>query len=197
LRDNNLNIESDDFDLIKSFNSGNRQAFNILIMKYREKVYSFTRKMLNNHDDADDVTQDIFVKLFNSLKDFRGDSKFSTYLYRVSYNFSLNLLKSRSVKYSRQDDSQDIEFAVDDDISFSDNPDSAEQTRLLEDAFRKIPEQQRAVFMLRFYEGLSYEEISKIMNKSVGGLKANYFHAIKSIESNIKKKQYFKEKYNG
>lgn len=195
MSENNLNIESDDFDLIKSFNFGNRQAFNVILLKYREKVYSFTKKMLNNHDDADDVTQDIFIKLYSSLKDFRGDSKFSTYLYRISYNFSLNLLKSRSVKYARQDDTRDIEYAIDNDVSFSDYNDSEEQTRLLEEAFKKIPEQQRAVFMLRFYEGLSYEEISKIMNKSVGGLKANYFHAIKSIETNIKKKQYFKEKY--
>lgn len=195
MRDNNLNIDSDDFDLIKSFNSGNRQAYNIIIMKYRTKVYSFTKKMLNNHDDADDVTQEIFIKLYSSLKDFRGDSKFSTYLYRISYNFSLNHLKSRSVKYSRQDDSSDIEYLADNNVSFSGKMDLDEQTRLLEDAFKKIPEQQRAVFMLRFYEGLSYEEISKIINKSVGGLKANYFHAIKSIESNIKKKHYFKEKY--
>ncbi len=196
MSDKNLNIESDDIDLINSFKSGNRQAFNIIILKYRERVYSFTRKMLNNHEDADDVTQEIFIKLFKSIKDFRGDSKFSTYLYRISYNFALNHLKSRSVKYERLDESQDVEYAADEDVLFSEKKDSEEQTRLLEEAFKKIPEQQKAVFMLRFYEELSYEEISKIMNKSVGGLKANYYHAVKCIEKNIKSKQYFKEKYH-
>lgn len=137
--------------------------------------------MVLDHDDADDITQEVFLKLYRSLDDFRGESKFFTYLYRISINYSLNHLNKNKKIISRKVDIEHADLRSK-DLKADEEIDSKERTKLLEKAIKSLPEQQRTVFNMRYYDNLSYEEISNILNKSTGGMKANYFHAIKKLE---------------
>lgn len=185
MSDFNLNINSDDSELINSIKEGNQNAFNLLVRKYQKKIYLIIRKMVLNHDDADDITQEVFIKLFHSINEFRGESKFFTYLYRMAINFSLNhLIKNK--KMSMKTGSIENLAVASKDKRADELIDAEEKTKLIEKAIESLPEQQRAVFNLRYYENLSYEDISVILNKSIGGMKANYFHAVKKIEKFLK-----------
>lgn len=176
-----LNINSPDEDIIDSINFGNESSFNLLVLKYQKKVYWTAKRMLLNHDDANDITQEVFIKLYRNLKNYRNESSLFTYIYRMTINFSLNYLKkSKSLKSKA--------LSLDYNISknnYTDNEtiyDDNIRTKMLIQAISTLPRQQRAVFNMRFYDSLSYDDISRILNKSVGTLKANYFHAIKNIE---------------
>jgi RNA polymerase sigma-70 factor (ECF subfamily) len=194
LRDNNLNIQSDDNELIESFKKGNRYAFNLIVLKYQKKIYWLARKMVLNHDDADDITQEVFIKLYSSIDKYRGESKFYTYLYKIAVNLSLNHLNKNKRNYSRKIDLNSEAYRISSKEKSSDEfLDEKERAKILEEAINTLPEQQRAVFNLRFYDNLSYDEIGKILKKSTGGMKANYFHAVKKIEVFLKKKKNIKE----
>jgi RNA polymerase sigma-70 factor, ECF subfamily len=171
---------SDDRELVEQFQNGNESSFNELVRRYQEKIYWIARRIVANHDGADDVTQEVFIKAYAALKDFRGDSSFYTWLYRITVNLSLNAIRKQKVKeFFRYDDFFDVAAEADE------LPDRMieldEQRQLIDQAVQMLPEKQKAVFVLRHYEELSYEEISNIMKTSIGGLKANYFHAIKKI----------------
>lgn len=187
--EDNININSEDKDIIESFIKGNRSAFNLIILKYQKKIYWVTRKFVLNHDDADDITQEVFVKLYKSLSDFRGESALYTYIYKMAVNYSLNHIKKTKTTSSVTKGLDDEAFRI---KSGEKNPDENYDNKLnsgiIKEAIQSLPEQQRTVFTLRFYEELSYEEIAKITNTSVGGLKANYFHAFKKIRTIIKEK---------
>ena len=192
-----INIDSDDIEIIDSFKKGNEHAFNILVNKYQKKVYWIVRKMVLDHDDANDITQDIFIKIHSSLKDFRGDSKFFTYIYKISVNFCLNHISKKKRTSNREidieDDTLDIKST---DMGTDEHYDEKRKQKLLKEAIENLEGQQRAVFNMRFYDNLSYEEIAAMMNKSVGGMKANYFHAVKKIEAYIKSKKDIKELFS-
>ncbi len=141
--------------------------------------------MVLDHDDADDITQEVFLKIYRSLGDFRGDSKFFTYIYKIAVNFSLNHLNRNKKILSRKSDIDNAFISSDDKIA-DELMISKDRTRLIEEAIETLPAQQRAVFNMRYYDNLSYEDISNILNKSVGGMKANYFHAIKRLEKFLK-----------
>lgn len=181
----NLNIKSEDTELIESFLKGNHAAFNILVRKYQERIYYTIRRMVLNHDDADDLTQEVFIKIFNSLGEFRGESKFFTYLYRIAVNYSLNHLNRNKKTASKTVDAETREIESS-DLRADESIDSEEKSRLLVEAIESLPAQQRAVFNMRYYDNLSYDEISGILNKSSGGMKANYFHALKNIRKFLK-----------
>jgi len=194
LRDNNLNIQSDDNELIESFKKGNRYAFNLIVLKYQKKIYWLARKMVLDHDDADDITQEVFIKLYSSINKYRGESKFFTYLYKIAMNLSLNHLSKNKRNYSRKVDLNSEAYRISSTEKSSEEfLDEKERKKILEEAISTLPEQQRAVFNLRFYDNLSYDEIGKIMKKSTGGMKANYFHAVKKIQEFLKKKKNIKE----
>jgi RNA polymerase sigma factor (sigma-70 family) len=185
LSDKKLNIASSDEELISSFLNGDKTAFNFIVRKYQKKVYMIIRKMVLDHDDADDITQEVFLKIYRSLGDFRGDSKFFTYIYKIAVNFSLNHLNRNKKILSRKSDIDNAFISSDDKIA-DELMISKDRTRLIEEAIETLPAQQRAVFNMRYYDNLSYEDISNILNKSVGGMKANYFHAIKRLEKFLK-----------
>lgn len=180
-----LNINSTDNELIDSFKNGNKNAFNFIVRRYQKKVYWIIRKMVLDHDDADDITQEVFLKLHRSLCDFRGESKFFTYIYKIAVNFSINHInKHKKINMRKSDiDNSNIRST---DKSADEEMNSKQRTLILEEAIRSLPEQQRAVFNMRYYDNLTYDEISEILNKSVGGMKANYFHAIKKLEKFLK-----------
>ena len=186
----NLNINSSDTELLESFKNGNQNAFNLIVRKYQKKVYWIIRKMVLDHDDADDITQEVFLKLYRSLSDFRGESKFFTYVYKIAVNFSLNHLNRNKKINLRKSDIDNVNIRSL-DKSADEEMNSKERTFILEEAIKSLPEQQRAVFNMRYYDNLTYEEISAILNKSTGGMKANYFHAIKKIGKFLKNHKKF------
>jgi len=189
LTGNLINNDTDDLILIDEFKNGNINAYNTLVRKYQKKIYSLIRKMVLDHDDASDITQEVFIKLYSSLKDFRGESKFFTYIYRIAVNYSINHLNKKNRILSRSADIENESYHLSSDEAGADEKfDSDLKSKFLDKAIGLLPEQQRIVFNLRFYENLSYEEISQITNKSVGGMKANYFHAVKKIQEYFKKK---------
>ena len=179
---------SNDLELVELFQKGNEASFNELVRRYQEKVYWIAYRFVNDHDQADDIAQDVFVKIYSALKDFREESGFYTWLYRITVNGALNAIRKQRLRdFIRIDEF----FETADDES--DQPDiqfeKDEQQKLIEEATAKLPEKQKAVFILRYHEELSYEEISLILKTSIGGLKANYFHAIKKIGEYVRREQ--------
>jgi RNA polymerase sigma factor (sigma-70 family) len=178
--------ERSDNELIELFQNGDDSAFNYLVVRYQEKVYWVARRFVNDHDGADDVTQDVFCRVYESLKEFRGESSVYTWLYRITVNIALNSLRRQKVREFFRIDEM---FEAEDKDSMA--PDEAlerqEQKTLIEEAIARLPEKQKSVFILRYYEELPYEEISKVLKTSVGGLKANYFHALKKVQEYVRR----------
>jgi RNA polymerase sigma-70 factor (ECF subfamily) len=175
-----------DLELVRQFQSGDESAFNQLVLRYQERIYWIARRFLTDHEGADDVTQEVFVKAYESLKEFRGDSSLFTWLYRIAVNLALNALRRRKVREFFHID--EILDAID---SEAEQPDVTlerrEERSLIEQAIEQLPKKQKAVFLLRYYEEMPYDEIAKVLNTSVGGLKANYFHAVKKIQGYIQR----------
>lgn len=186
----NINIHSDDKDIIESFNDGNKNAFNLIVLKYQKRIYWLVRRFVLDHDDADDITQEVFIKLYKSLDDFRGDSALYTYIYKIAVNYSLNhLKKNKSTNSIKKDFDSEVLKIKSKDLGSDEILDRDINTRLIKEAISELPKQQRAVFTLRFYEELPYEEIASLLGTSVGGLKANYFHALKKIQFFLNEKK--------
>jgi RNA polymerase sigma-70 factor, ECF subfamily len=174
-----------DNELVDDVRGGNRQAFTELMRRHQQKMYWVARRIVGSHADADDVVQEAFVKAFLSLGEFRGESSFSTWLYRITVNLSLNSLrKSHVVRYLQESELAQKVFAS------RDTPEEELQakqvTTLLDRAVEELPDKQKTVFVMRFFDGLPYEEISQITKTSVGGLKANYFHALRKVQEYMK-----------
>lgn len=180
-----------DQELIADFKQGNalmrEQAFTALVRRHQEKVYWVCRRMLNSHEDADDVAQNVFVKVYKSLDGFNEDAQFFTWAYRIATNESINYLRSKKVR-----NAIGLDDILEEPAGKDVHPDHAlmksEQSKIIEEAVESLPEKQRQVFVMRYYEELSYEEIADALGTSVGGLKANYFHAFKKIEEYLKKR---------
>lgn len=191
-RDTSVGSTTNDLDLIEKVKSGDKTGFNNIILKYQKQVYRFAKRLLIEHDDADDVTQEVFIRLYNSINDFRGDSKLSTYIYRITYNLCLNHIKKKNRFQMMHVNIEQENYLT---LGNDSNPENdfvvREKQILIRNAYETLPEKQKAVFNMRFYENLTYEEISEITGKSVGGIKANYFHAFKKIELKIKKSKYY------
>ncbi len=185
-----INLQSSDSEIISDFLKGNSSSFNFIVLKYQKKVYWVVRRMVLDHDDADDITQEVFIKLYRTMSDFRGESSLFTYLYKIAVNYSLNHLKKNRNKFEKLKNIDEESYNIKDSSQGQDAVMAEkEREKLLKDAMLALPDQQRAVFSLRFYDELSYEEISKILGKSVGGMKANYFHALKKIQSFLLEKK--------
>ncbi len=169
-----------DFELVRSFNEGNESAFNSIVRKYQQRIYWHARRMLGNHLDADEVTQQVIIVLYNKLKTFNFQSGLYTWIYRIVNTRSLNEIKKNQVKkFFNLDDVQENELSFDRDIVEDiSNKQKLEKVKKL---LQKLPVKQREVFIMRTFDELTYDEISKITGKSVGGLKANYFHALKKL----------------
>jgi len=159
------------------------QIFNQIVHDYKEPLYWHVRSLVNSHDDTDDLLQEIFIKIWTALPSFRGDSQIFTWVWRIATNEALGFLRKRKVRAALQFESIDerAERIIDNDPWF--NGDEAE--RKLAKSIAKLPDKQRAVFCMRYYQDLSYEQISEITGTSVGALKASYFHAAEKIKLQI------------
>lgn len=173
-----------DFELIKKFLEGDESAFNRLVLRYQEKIYLLARRMTGNHLDADEVVQEVLIVLYKKLKTFEFKSSFYTWLYRITMTRSLNYLKRRSIKEILPFSGLKNKLMADSDpLIIIENK---EKVNKLEKMLLRIPAKQREVFILRNFEQLDYDEISKITGTSVGALKANYFHALNKIKDLMK-----------
>ncbi len=173
-------VQDNDFELINRFLSGEEVAFNLIVKKYQKKIYWHARQMMGNHLDADEVTQEVLIVIYNKLKNFNFNSSLYTWIYKIVTTRSLNQIRRKQIKrFFSIDDKDEVELQDKHDIV--EELDSKEKLERVKKMLQKIPPKQRQIFIMRNFEDLSYEEISEITGKSVGGLKANYFHALKKI----------------
>ena len=177
--------EFTDNELIELFRNADKKhyAFNLLVRKYQEKIYFFVRRLVIDHDDADDVVQNIFIKIYKNLDTFREDSKLFTWLYRIAVNESLSFLKNKRIHcyLSLASPEAMMMKALQEDTHY----DGTEIQKRLREAIVKLPKKQQLVFNMRYYDDLSYAEISDILGTSVGALKASYHIAVKKIEASV------------
>ena len=177
--------ENTDFELVKRFLEGDESSFNRLINKYQQKIYWHARRMTGSHLDADEVVQEVLIVLYNKLKDFQFKSSLYTWIYRITSTRSINFLNKRKLKKILYfDDINPAETGTKDDIIK--DIDTKDKLKKLDQFLQTLPAKQREIFILRNVDGLSYEEISEITGKSIGGLKSNYFHAINKISEMMK-----------
>lgn len=166
--------------------SSMNEGFSMLVSKYQEKLYWHIRRMVEFHDDAHDVIQNTFVKIFKSISRFEGNSQLYTWMYRIATNESITFLNKRKKKSS---DSLDNELTnLSNTLKADDYFDGDEAQLVLTQAIYTLPEKQKAVFNLRYYENMSYAEMQEVTGTSEGALKASYHHAVKKIEQFIMNK---------
>jgi RNA polymerase sigma-70 factor (ECF subfamily) len=157
-----------------------REGFAKLVSEYSEQLYWQIRKMVLSHDDANDILQEVFIKAWSSIDNFRGEAKLSTWLYRIAINESITFINKMRAQNN---------ISIDEDDSFLINQlegdqyfDGDETQKLLQKAVLTLPEKQRLVFQMKYFDEMKYEEMSEILGTSVGALKASYHHAVKKIE---------------
>jgi RNA polymerase sigma factor (sigma-70 family) len=155
-------------------------GFNLLVRKYQERIYWHIRKMVIDHDDADDLVQDTFLKVWKNIGSFRQDAQLYTWIYRIATNECLNFLRKKRSKFFLP--INDVEHELSRKLESSDSIDGSEIQIKLQKALLKLPDKQRLVFNMKYYDEMKYEEISEITNTSVGSLKASYHYAVKKIE---------------
>jgi RNA polymerase sigma factor (sigma-70 family) len=175
-----------DKELLTIYRDNERRnyAFNLIVRKYSERLYWHIRKLVISHDDSDDVLQNTFMKAWKGLEDFREDAQLFTWLYRIATNEALTLLNQKRRKYMLPlvDVERQLSNSLESDEYFSGD----ELHKKLHKAILTLPEKQRVVFNLKYFEEMKYEEMSGILKTSVGALKASYHHAVKKIENYIK-----------
>ena len=175
-----------DKEIVDLYRSGQREkAFKEIVDSYSERLYWHVRRFLWSHEDTDDLLQEIFVKVWSSLPSFRGDSQLYTWIYRIATNESLNFVQKQKIRSALRFESitPKIEEKIDEDTFM--NGDQLQ--RELAKAVQRLPAKQRTVFIMRWFDEMSYEEISEILETSVGALKASYHFASEKIKADIEK----------
>lgn len=155
-------------------------GFNLLVRKYQERIYWHIRKMVIDHDDADDLVQEVFIKVHNNIHKFREDARLYTWIYRIATNECLTFLNKKKKRFFLPIGDVAAELSKKLDNSSMIDGDAIEIK--LQKALLKLPDKQRLVFNMKYFEEMKYEDISKITDTSVGALKASYHHAVKKIE---------------
>jgi RNA polymerase sigma-70 factor (ECF subfamily) len=171
-----------DKELLEMYRVSDTQnyAFNLIVRKYQERIYWHIRKIVISQDDADDVVQNTFLKVWGGLGNFREDSQLFTWLYRIATNEALTFLKRKRTKFLLPiiDVEQQLANTIESDPYFDGN----ELQAKLQKAIIKLPVKQRLVFNMKYFDEMKYEEMSRILGTSVGALKASFHHAVKKIE---------------
>jgi RNA polymerase sigma factor (sigma-70 family) len=176
----------DEITLVKQLQNSKtkEKAFRILITQYKERLYWHVRKIVVSHDDADDILQNTFIKIFKNIDRFNAQSKLYSWMYRIATNESITFInkraKNRNVDISEYHNQ--LASTLESDVYFSGD----EIQIILQKAIATLPQKQRLVFNMKYFDDIKYNEMSEILETSVGALKASYFHAVKKIEKYIK-----------
>lgn len=159
------------------------KAFQLLVSTYQQRLYWHIRKIVVSHDDTDDLLQNVFIKVWNNIGSFREDSSLFTWLFRIATNESLSFLQQKKRRNTTSIDGVS-EYLVE---RFENDPhfEGEELQKKLQLAVLQLPEKQRLVFNMKYYDEMKYEEMAEILNTSVGALKASYHHAVKKIEAHF------------
>ena len=160
------------------------KAFQALISEHKIRLYWHIRTIVKTHEDADDILQNTFIKVFKNIKSFKGDSKLFSWMYRIATNESITFLKKKAkkMKLSDQELNDYLIDSLESDVYFE-----GDEIKLqLQKAIEALPQQQKIVFNMRYFEEIPYEEMSEILDSSVGALKSNYHHARKKVENFLK-----------
>ncbi len=161
---------------------GTTDAYGILVERHQRQLYALALKMVKNHEDASDIAQDVFLKAYEVLGSFKKKSSFHTWLYRITMNFCINHLRRDKDKYHVELET----YHATKPAEALDNLDTMEIEEQLNEAIRRLPEKQQKTVVLRVCEGLPYKEIARMLDCSIGTVKANYFHAIKNLKRFMK-----------
>ena len=177
--------QPDDKELLLQFRepATKERAYTRIIRKYQEKLYWHIRRIVLVHNDADDVLQNTFVKVFQHLKNFKGDSKLFSWMYRIATNEALTFIKQKAQK--NKVSTEELQNKTIDNLKADVYFDGNEIQIKLQKAIALLPQKQQLVFKMKYFEELKYEEIATILETSVGALKASYHHAVKKIEAYI------------
>ena len=179
-------LHLDDDELLSRFKnpSSKNYAFNLLTRKYQERIYWHIRKMVISHDDTDDLVQDTFVKIWKNLEKFKGNSQLYTWIYRIATNECLSFLTKKRKRFfiPIHDITKDLANKLESDI----NMDGSEIQFKLQKALLTLPDKQRLVFNMKYFDEMKYQEISAILGTSIGALKASYHLAVKKVEKILK-----------
>lgn len=159
------------------------QAFRTLVSQYKERLYWHIRRIVLNHDDTDDVLQNTFIKIYRNIEGFKGKSALYSWMYRIATNEALSFLNSKARKYSVSN--EELQNRMVEDLRADVYFEGDEIQLKLQKAVATLPEKQRLVFNMKYFENMKYEDMSKIMDTSVGSLKASYHHAVKKIENYV------------
>jgi len=178
-------METEDKELLEKFRNPESRdsAFNNILSKYQKRLYWHIRKMVIDHDDTDDILQNTFIKAWKNLEGFREDAQLYTWLYRIATNECLTFLKKK--QNNNTVSINDVEYGLHEKIDSEKNYTGEEIQRKLQKAILTLPEKQRLVFNMKYFDAMKYEEMSVVLETSVGALKASYHHAVKKIESFI------------
>ena len=170
---------ADDRTLVAAFLAGRREAFDVIVERHRRPIYQLCHRFVGNHEDAADLAQDVFVRAFKGLRNFKGDAALATWLYRIGVNACLNRAALKKLPTESIDAAQHVDTRA---SSALDHVVRGEQAAAVRRAIRKLPPRQRATLMLRVYQDLSHDEIARILGSTVGAVKANFFHALGNLK---------------
>jgi len=169
-------LREEEREAVEACQRGEREAFDRLVERFQRDIYRLCYRYVNNHEDANDVAQEVFLKAYRAIRRFRGDSCFSTWLYRIAVNTCLNF------RSARKPETEELpEALADPRAGVVASLEHAEQARRVRDAIRRLPEKQRATLILKVYHDLTHEEVARILGSTVGTVKANLFHALGNL----------------
>ena len=160
------------------------QAFRNLMTLYKERLYWHIRKIVLSHDDADDVLQNTFIKIFKNIHSFKENSKLYSWMYRIATNEAITFINKKAA--NQHIDISDLQYKMADDLQEDQYYSGDEIQQLLQKAIFTLPQKQQLVFNMKYFDEMKYSEMSEILETSVGALKASYFHAVKKVEKFLK-----------
>src|ERR1700710_294493 len=178
-----MSVQVDDAEILRKFQDEKtrNEAFNLLLKKYQQKLYWHIRRMVIDHDDADDLIQDTFVKIWKNLPGFRSDAQLYTWMYRIATNECITFLNKKKQKNNIPLD--DVAYELADTLADSSYFNGDQAPLKLQQAILTLPEKQRLVFNMKYFDDMKYEEMSDVLGTSVGALKASFHLAVKKIEA--------------
>lgn len=176
-------------EIVKEYqNTKSERSATAFVRMYQQFVFATALRYIQNYDDADDIAQEVFIKALNSLSTFKGESNIKTWLYRITTNMCINFKRKRTFFsfFSKVDNNDEFFNIANTELNPHQRLETDEFSAKFHIILAKLPEKQRETFALRYFDDMSYEEISKLLGTSIGGLKANYFQAVKKLAVYLK-----------